>query len=85
MVINLVLLITENSLLSYLFFANENSVPFYSYAISVKFCQRSENNSLKKSEEQCKLMSTLFICIREQLETYFCISLIIFSADAIVW
>jgi hypothetical protein len=47
-VINLVLLIAENSLLFDLFFANENSVPLYSYAISVKFCQRSENSSLKK-------------------------------------
>jgi hypothetical protein len=47
-VINLVLLITENSLLFYFVFANENSVPLYSYAISVKFCQRSENSSLKR-------------------------------------
>jgi len=29
-------------------FANENSVPLYSYAISMKFRQRSENSSLKK-------------------------------------
>lgn len=50
-VISSVLLIIENSLLCYFFFANENSVPLYSYAISVKFCQRIENSSLKKQEE----------------------------------
>jgi hypothetical protein len=46
--INLLFLITEKSLLLCFFFANENSVLLYSYALSVKFCQRSENSSLKK-------------------------------------
>jgi hypothetical protein len=47
-VINLVLVIPENCLLFSFFFANENSVPLYSYETSVKVCQRGENSSLKK-------------------------------------
>jgi hypothetical protein len=48
MATSLLFLITENNLLFYFFFGNENLVSLYSYAISVKFCQRSENRSLKK-------------------------------------
>jgi hypothetical protein len=43
-------------LLFYFFFSNENSVPLYSHAVLVKFCQRSENNSLKKNKDKGKVL-----------------------------